>query len=88
MKINVSIPDYDGNALDVIWAPEARYSVRAEDAQVVLKANQAGLISLAKQMLYMAYNDLPGGSHVHLDEFFTDSPCGNALVIELDADSI
>lgn len=38
---------------------------------VILRANKKGMLSLAKQLLYFAYNDLPKWAHVHLDGFFT-----------------
>lgn len=85
MNINLIIPNYDGNALDVIWGENAHYSIHTYENQVVLSANKDGLISLAKQMLYMAYNDLPYGSHVHFDSFFTKSENNaNDLIIELE----
>ncbi len=73
MKINLEIPDFDGNALDVIWDNDAEYRINVSHGEVVLSANKQGLISLAKQMLYMAYQDLPTGSHVHYDDFFVKS---------------
>ena len=83
MKITVEIPDYDGNGLDVIWEPGAKYAIRVEANSVVLSANQNGLLSLAKQLLYLAHNDLPAGSHVHFDSFFTGRDAGGTeLVIE------
>ncbi len=84
MNINFNIPDYDGNALDVIWEDNAEFSIKVNENDVVLIANKEGLISFAKQMIYMAYNDLPSGSHVHFDSFFTKkNDCENELVIEL-----
>lgn len=71
MKINIELPDYDGNAVDVIWGENAKYNLKICDNTVILSANKEGLISLAKQMLYFAHNDLMKGDHVHLDGFFT-----------------
>ncbi len=71
MKIHIDIPDYDGDGLDVIWDAGSRYAIHVDDGYVCITANKEGFISLAKQMLYMAHNDLPAGSHVHLDSFFT-----------------
>ena len=71
MKITVDIPDYDGNGIDVIWEDNSKYSIRVHDNDIVISANKSGLISLSKQMLYMAHNNLPEGSHVHYDKFFT-----------------
>lgn len=71
MKIEIEIPDYDGNALDVIWDHGGKYTIVNLGNDVIIKANEKGLISLAKQMLYIALNDLPEGSHVHYNSFFT-----------------
>lgn len=82
MKIKIDIPDYDGNAMDVIWEKNANYVVNVDEEEVIISANKQALISFARQMLYMAYNDLPIGSHVHYDEFFTKSITKKELVIE------
>lgn len=71
MKLKIDIPDYDGNAMDVIWNKGAEYTLDIVDNEIIMTANSCGLISIATQMLYMAYNQLPEGSHVHYDEFFT-----------------
>lgn len=83
MKIVVDIPNYDGSGLDVIWENGSKYMLNIEGDHVVISANRGGLISIAKQMLYMAYNDLPAGSHIHYDSFFTKRNETNIeLVIE------
>lgn len=73
MKIIVDIPDFDGNGIDVIWENGSNYIIKTEKNTVTLMANKNGLISLGKQLLYMAYNynELPIWSHVHFDSFFT-----------------
>ena len=71
MRLVIDIPDYDGNSLDVIWEADSKYEISVQKNSVVISANKDGLISLAKQMLYMANNDLLAGSHVHYDSFFT-----------------
>lgn len=81
MRITVNLPDYDGNGLDVIWEDESNYILDVNEHDIIISANKHGLISLAKQMLYMAYNDLPTGSHVHYDEFFTKMPTSNYELI-------
>ena len=35
---------------------------------VVVTANKAGLLSLAKQLLFLAQDEVPMGYHFHLDE--------------------
>ena len=71
MKITVDIPDYDGRSLDVVWESDSEYTISIHGDDVIILANRNGLISLAKQMLYLAYNNLPEGSHIHYDSFFT-----------------
>ena len=75
MIVTLDIPDYDGNVLDVIWEDGSQYSIDVyedkSENEVTLFANKERLISLAKQMLYFANNDLPKGSHIHFDNFFT-----------------
>lgn len=83
MKINIDIPDYDGNAIDVVWERKSDYKVEMNGREVIIAANDEGLVSLAKQMLYMACNNIPAGSHVHYDNFFTRNDTGKyELVIE------
>lgn len=86
MKIIVDIPQYDGNGLDIIWDAGSKYTINVQENNVVISANQSGLVSLAKQMLYMAHNNLPTGSHVHYDDFFTKVNNGLDLVIEKKTD--
>ena len=69
MKIEIDIPDYDGNALDVIWNNDSIVEPYCVDKQIVIKANSEGLISLAKQMVYLAVNRVARGSHIHYDSF-------------------
>ena len=75
MKFEFDIPEYrDSDGIEVFWSDGARYKLWLDCGQgVALKANKEGLISFAKQMLYLAYNDFPeaGVAHVHFDPFFT-----------------
>lgn len=82
MKITLDIPDYDGNGIDVVWETGSKYAINIDDNSVVISANKNALVSIAKQMLYMAYNTLPKGSHVHYDSFFTKMNEEYELVIE------
>ena len=83
MKILLNLPDYDEDGIDVIWEDNSRYTIGIYDNDVILTANKSGLISLAKQMLYMAHNNLPTGSHVHYDGFFAQKGEGEyELIIE------
>ena len=75
MKLVIDLPDYREEGLHVFWDEGSVYKIHiTEDKCVHLLANKNALISFAKQMLYMAYNDIPEGSHVHYDDFFTKVP--------------
>lgn len=81
MNIEVNIPVFDGNAIDVIWEKGAHIEPGYEDNQILIRANREGLLSLAKQMIYLAVNEVAGGSHVHYDSYFLgDTPL--ELVLE------
>lgn len=82
MELKINIPDYDGDAMDVVWQDNSYYSTEVFDDEILIKANSAGLISIAKQMLYMAYNDLLKGRHVYYDQFFTKMNNKYSLIIE------
>ena len=82
MKITLDVPYYDGNGLDVVWEIDSKYAIKIIGDNVVISANKNALVSIAKQMLYMAYNDLPEGSHVHYNRFFTKMNEEYELVIE------
>ncbi|GGH06953.1 Imm32 family immunity protein [Pedobacter zeae] len=37
--------------------------------QIIISANHAGLVSLAKHLLFLAQNETPINCHYHLDEY-------------------
>ena len=81
MNVEISIPEFDGNAIDVIWEEAAHIELGYEDNQILIRADCKGLLSLAKQMIYMAVNDIGSGSHVHYAGYFLgDTPF--ELVVE------
>ncbi len=83
MRITVDIPDHDGNDIDVVWDRNGKYSVEINSNQIVLRGNKEALISFAKQMLYLASDDIQQGAHVHFNSFFTGNYDGeNELIIE------
>lgn len=82
MKITIDIPDYDGEAIDVIWEENGKFDVDVLDDEVLIKANNAGLISFAKQMLYLACHNVGDGSHIHFDDFFTKCRPKYGLILE------
>lgn len=66
----------------LFWVPGTRIHVRAEGAEVHVKANSAGLLSLASHLLALHQYPVPDGSHVHLDEFSGMDDGSAEVVIE------
>jgi len=70
MDISFEIPDYDDGGLEVFWDEGAKLKVQSFDKAVALYINKQALLSLAKQLIYLAVNNVPEGSHIHFDDFF------------------
>lgn len=56
--------------------------VGVNDGEVIISANKAGLISLAKQMLSLAQDAVPVGYHMHYDEYNSLEEGSVELIIE------
>ena len=83
MNRNIDIPKYDNEGIDVIWQKSSKMNVSYDENSACICANKEGLISLAKQLLYFAYNNFSDGVHVHYDDFFCDLEDGSKeLIIE------
>ncbi len=84
MKIEINIPEYiSEEGLQLDW--ENDFSIKVlKDNEVTIKANCAGLISLARHMLTLAQQDVPNGCHIHLDENNSLEDDSIDLVIERD----
>ena len=68
MKIQIDVPDFDG-VLHLDWEPG--FSISAKFGignSVILSANQAGLISLARHLLLLAQPSVTKGYHYHFDD--------------------
>jgi hypothetical protein len=69
MEIKLSIPNYSEEAgFRFEWEYGFEIKVIAEPKAMVIIANKAGLISLARQLLTLAQDEVPSGYHVHYDE--------------------
>lgn len=78
MNLQIEIPDYLPNeGFNHEWCKDFQIKTSFERNVFVIKANKEGLISLAKQLLQLAQDDVPNGYHLHYDEFNSlenDSP--------------
>jgi hypothetical protein len=69
MDVKVVVKEYKPDeGLALTWQPGARIQVRVSDGDVVIKANRAGLESLANHLLTLAQDTVPEGEHLHLDD--------------------
>lgn len=87
MKIEIDIPKYmheEGVVLN--WENNFSIKVLGGD-EIIIKANSAGLTSLARHLLTLAQEDVPNGSHIHLDEYNSLEENSVDLIVEKD-DSI
>lgn len=67
MEQVVIIPDYQpGGGLHLSWDEGFEIAVSVVRSEVVIKANRAGLTSLARHLLTLAQEGVSGGAHVHL----------------------
>lgn len=82
MEIILTIPEYSEKGLQFVW--ESGFEIRSEvkNGKIIISANKAGLISLAKQLLTLAQHDVPSGYHMHFDEYNSLDEGSAPLIIE------
>lgn len=69
MEIKLEVPKYSSEVgIKYHWAKGFNIEVKLEDGVVILKANKAGLFSLANHLLNLAQEEIPIGYHLHFDE--------------------
>jgi hypothetical protein len=69
VRVEVDVPEYvPERGLRMEWEPGFEIDARVDGGTVVVRANAAGLTSLARHLLHLARPGVPAGSHVHLDE--------------------
>lgn len=82
MKIEIDIPKYmhkEGIVLN--WENNFSIKVLGGD-EIIIRANSAGLTSLARHLLALAQEDVPDGSHIHLDEYNSLEKESVTLIVE------
>ena len=64
----LDVPDYDpATGIRCDWDDGFRLTVQVSSNVTVIGGNAAGLRSLARHLLTLAQDDVPAGSHFHLD---------------------
>jgi len=82
MEIKITIPEYSDQGLKSEWEHGFEIKTEISNDEILISANKAGLISLAKQLLSLAQDDVPMGYHMHYDEYNSLGESSVALVIE------
>lgn len=83
MKIEFSVPDYNvEEGLSYDWEDGFEITAKVEDSGIYIKANRAGLISLARHLLTLAQESVPSGHHMHFDDLNSLEDGSQELVIE------
>ena len=82
MEIRLNIPDYNGHSLESTWEENFNIRTSVNANEIILSANKAGLISLAKQLLTLAQDEYKIGSHFHYDDFNSLESGSEQLIIE------
>lgn len=65
--MQIEVPAYDGNTIRMEWETGFEIKCTADDSAVVISANRAGLVSLARHLLTLAQDGVPAHTHIHLD---------------------
>jgi hypothetical protein len=72
MEILMKVKDYNPfDGIQLNWEYGFLIECKQEDPNskvVIIKANKAGLISLANHFLTLAQVNVPPGNHIHLDD--------------------
>ncbi|WP_426790785.1 Imm32 family immunity protein [Sphingobacterium sp. WOUb80] len=83
MNLKINLPVYSEElGLQSSWEPGFEIAVKVTYSEAVISANKQGLISLAKQLLILAQDEAPTGSHFHLDETNALGPESISLILE------
>lgn len=82
VELKINIPEYTIEK-GVIYIWEHGFVIKSEvqDDQIMISANQAGLISLAKHLFFLAQTETPTGCHYHLDEHNSSESGSKEIVI-------
>lgn len=83
MIVEINVPQYrEEEGIKTTW--ESNFTIEAciENDAIVIKANEAGLRSLARHLLTLAQPEVSSGHHMHYDDLnsLEDGSC--ELIIE------
>ena len=82
-NIILKIPKYhpeDGLKLE--WETGFSIKVKQDDGTVILRANENGLLSLAKHLIMLANPEVPANIHIHFDDLNSLESGSSEFIIE------
>lgn len=83
MLVTIEIPDYSPQkGIRTEWEEGFTIAVRIEGKTTIIQADKPGLISLARHLLTLAQDQIPGGHHLHYDEFNSLEDGSSELILE------
>ena len=86
MNVTVAVPGSENEgSLKFAWDDGFEISVSRTASEIVISANEAGLISLARHLLTLAQKDVPPGSHIHLSDVTELEDGSGDLILEKSA---
>jgi len=69
MRIEIDVPTYaERGSLVAEWDLEFEIATFVQDGEILIRANSAGLRSLARHLLCLADEAVPSGHHFHFDD--------------------
>lgn len=81
--ISIEVPKYTTEKGIVHkWIDGFEIQTKVEDGLITIVANKEGLLSLANHLLNLAQNEVPSGSHIHLDEYNSLEEGSRELIIQ------
>jgi hypothetical protein len=70
MVLVLEISEYDEReGINIHWENDFEIIASQSNNETLIRANKAGLTSLAIQLLTLAQDSVPSGSHIHYDEY-------------------
>ena len=85
IELKINIPEYD-DCIELVWEKDFKIKTRYEYDTIIIEANKAGLVSLARHLLVLAQEEAPSGSHIHLDEFNSLEDSSVELILDKNDD--
>jgi hypothetical protein len=83
MNADVDLGSYSAESgLRLTWVPGYKVRVAVTDGEVLITANQQGLLSLAQHLLTLAQADVPSGVHAHMEPGLELEEDSTALILD------